>query len=155
MSDFSVITDYIVADLIDNVPELTDAIVHKYAPWSAESMSSMAGERHLAVWPAGASETTAWLTSTAHELTQNYLVACWEDSSATGTRRMDDDTANLAWLDLENAVRARFYKTANEFAGGTLTVEIMTYEGVVFGADATRVRSFVVAVEARVIASFS
>ncbi len=111
------------------VPALNDAIVHLYAPYSVESLETSTTERHLAVWPEGEAESAIpFTTSPADLLEQSYVVLVWEDASEEATRRRDDEQANADWLDLHEAIRARFL-TKNNIRLGDPNIMDTRYQG--------------------------
>ncbi len=133
MSEFSAIVDAWVTELVANVSGLSTAIQHKYAPWSPEQLFAQAGERHLAVWPESEPEAVEGLTVTGDDLaTQLYVVLVWEEAAATDGRLQEDDTADLAWLTLAEAIRARFYLSANRALGSNQIMDTR-YRGLSFG----------------------
>jgi hypothetical protein len=123
-----------VEELTATVDGLADVKEHRYAPWSVENLGAVTNERHLAVWPAGEPETTIpYLAGAppADLATQKFIIAVWEDASAESTRRMDDDQANLDWLDLHEAIRDRLYDLDNQHLGWDQSANVR-YQGVVF-----------------------
>jgi hypothetical protein len=131
------VIDAWVAELTANVPGLTEAKVHRYASWSVEALSAAAGERHLAVWPAteGQAETRGQLLTTpSSNLVQSYVVLVWEDATADSSRRMDDEAANLDWLELHEAIRARFMLIDNARLGDPKLTGT-EYQGAEFGLE--------------------
>jgi hypothetical protein len=129
--------DGIVADLTANVSGLGTAELHRYAPWDPEELFAQSGETHLAVWPLADAESGEPLTSDAHKLIQLYAITVWQDASDSQSRRIHDETATLAFLDIWEATRNRLYKVANEFMGGS---ELSWYQGTTFdpGSGLTR-----------------
>jgi hypothetical protein len=121
------IVDAWVTELQNTVPGLADAVVHRYASWSVEALVAERGERHLAIWPEAEAESLEGLTTGAGGgsdlATQSYVVLAWEDASTEGGRLMDDDTANAAWLDLHEAIRARFLTSANLRLGSSAIMD--------------------------------
>jgi hypothetical protein len=145
------IVDAWVTELVSNVPELAPpTIVHRYAPWSVENLALQANERHLAIWPTSEPEVVVgYVASPPSDLaTQTFAVLVWEDASAESTRAQDDDAANLAWLELHEAIRYRLYLLANLHLGDA---EIMDthYAGAGFDMGAG-VRSMVLTFRVRV-----
>ena len=113
MSEFSDVVDAIVSELVDNIDELGEAIVHRYAPWSPEEFVALANERHLAVWPAPEAEQVVPLVTNAYILQQAYIVAVWEPRDEEAVRGRTDEDATKALFDLRDSVRNRFFKTSN------------------------------------------
>lgn len=129
---WTAIDDAWVTELTTNVAGLTSAIVHKHASWSVEALTAERGERHLAIWPEDEAESLEGLTTGPADLaTQNFVVLVWEDASTESGRLMDDDTANAAWLDLHEAIRARFLTTANIRLGSSAIMDTR-YRGAAF-----------------------
>lgn len=109
------IIDAWMDELVETVPELADALPHKYASWSLEKLYAEAGERHIAIWfasDAAATASAGLVVVPSSTVVQTYAVVVWE-AVADPERLMDDDAANLAWLRLEEAIRARFMVKAN------------------------------------------
>lgn len=126
------VVDAWVEELTDSIPALDGVIVHLYASWSLEELFASTGERHLAVWPASEAEVaTGMTTQPADVAVQAYAVLVWEAASAEGSRLKDNQEADLAWLELHEAIRARFYRTANLRLGDPNIVDTR-YQGVVF-----------------------
>lgn len=146
------VCDALWLDLETNVTGLTDASVHLYAAWSYEKLQASANERHISIHILQDEPTP--LFNEGHELTQTYEILVWEDASAEGSRRMDDQDANLAWLQLFEEVRARLYVTANESLQGATGVELCWYKGATFAGNAS-LRVFSAHVEVKTIAAFS
>jgi hypothetical protein len=118
MSDFSIMCDAIVADLVANVAALTVAELHKLSPWDPELLDVSDGKRHLAVWPApGEMEVQGSLTNSSHLLTQYYQVLVWEPAAEEPGRGTTDDVATATFLNLHNDIRARFYVETNQLLG--------------------------------------
>jgi hypothetical protein len=96
-------------DITGNVVGMTDAIVHKYAPWSLEQLFPEGTGKHLAVWPEAEAETMeAFDTSGGQLAAQEFVVTVWEKAEAA-QRLIDVDESNAAWLDLHELIRARFF----------------------------------------------
>ena len=150
-STIKAVCDALWLDIQTSVAALTDAHEHLYAAWSYEKLFAQAGERHISVHIL--TDTSSPLSTDAHELTQTYEVLCWEDASDDGSRRMDDVDANLAWLELFEAVRARLYIEGNQTLGGTSGVELCWYKGAQFAGSAS-LRVFSVQVEVKTVAAF-
>jgi hypothetical protein len=154
-SDFETVVDALALDLRTNVTGLTDipeARIHLYYPANPEYLEARAGERHLAIWPAGEAESPASMGTGFHEMNQTYIVTIWEDAGTEGPRRMADEQANKDWLTLHNAVRARFYVTANQTLGG---LDNLWYAGVRFHDVASSVRWMVVSLEGSHLVGFT
>lgn len=123
MSDFATVVDAIIEDLTTNVAGLRDAIVHRYAPWDPEELQAAPHERHLAVFPSAENTDVAEpLATGSHQLNQVYSVLYWESAGDEPARAVLDEQAAADLLDLHNAVRARFYVSANESLGGSTLV---------------------------------
>lgn len=113
------VVDAWVDDITGNVAGMSDVIVHRYAPWSLENLNTNAGERHLAVWPEDEAESMEALVTGGGQLAnQDYLVTVWEDAEAA-MRLIDNEEANAEWLDLHEAIRARFFVAGNIRLGNT------------------------------------
>ena len=122
------------------------AQVHQLEPWDPEEFVAD-GKRHLAVWPHPDGETTTPLGHDLHELTQLYVIQVWESSGTESTRRTRDEASAGTLLDLQNAVRARFYLQANQdLAAG---VEQLWWIASAFPARLGQVRYFQAVVRAR------
>lgn len=105
---------------------------HKYAPWSQDQLVAGTNERHIAIWPEGDPDARRQATTDgADEITTSYVVTVWEEAASEATGLYDDDAANIAWLALYEAVRARFYVLANLAIGETGSD--VHYEGGAFG----------------------
>jgi hypothetical protein len=129
---WTAVVDAWATELTTNVTGLNSAIVHKYASWSVEALVAERGERHLAVWPESEAEAVEGLTTAPSDLaTQSYVVLVWEDASTEGGRLQDDETADAAWLDLHEAIRARFLRTANVRLGSSAIMDTR-YRGAAF-----------------------
>lgn len=108
------VCDAWVDDITANVDGMAEVTVHRYAPWSVEAFFASTGDRHLAIWPEFDAETTEPLTTAGGRIfEQRFLLAIWEDASEESARRIDDEAANAAWLELQEAVVARFFVAAN------------------------------------------
>jgi hypothetical protein len=140
MSLFSSVVDAWVTELQTNVTGLDSALipalrVHRYAPWSPEQFDGERGERHLAVYPQTESEAVEPLLTDGTKLAfQTYTILVWEDASDEVTRGYDDDTANLAWLTLYEAIRARLFELDN-IALGSSEIMDTAYAGGEFGVS--------------------
>jgi hypothetical protein len=149
MSDFSTFCDAVQADLVGNVAGLGSLAAdakHLYAPWNPYALQPD-GRRHLAIWPdAESADTPEPAAIEAHELAQVYLVLVWEGAELEGQRLSEDQAGAAAFLDLHNAVRARFYVEANQHLGGA---ELCWYAGTAFSDAAALVRWFVIRLAAR------
>jgi hypothetical protein len=97
--------------------------LHLYTPWAVEL--GLAAGRNLAIWPESEPEVVNAATAGGGGGTdlaaQVYSVLVWEDASIDATRLKDDETAADAWLTLFQAIRARFYRSANLQIGGVDT----------------------------------
>jgi hypothetical protein len=113
------VVDAWVAELTGVGKPLAGATIHKYAPWSMEQLAND-GKRHVAIWPTAAQGAPSPLTvgSLPSDLDPaEFAVLVWEDASLEGELRYDDDTANAAWLNLSEAIAARFRVQANTNLG--------------------------------------
>lgn len=146
--------DAIATDLTTNVSGLSTAIVHKYAPWNPEEMAAQVGETHLAVWIAAEAESASPLTSAAHSWTQVYRVLVWQEATDSQGRRMQDVTKDLAFLQLWESVKARFYVAANQFPSGTSS-ERTWYQGTQFPEDSGTMRWFLLTFTSELYQGFS
>ncbi len=114
------ICDAWIADITTNVPTMADVVVHRYAPWSLENLYAEVGERHLAVWPEIEAETMEpFDTSGGQMVVQDFIAAVWEHVPDL-ERAQDDEEADGRWLDLHEAIRARFFVAANVRLGDPL-----------------------------------
>ena len=139
------VCDYILTDLQTHVSDLTDATAHLYVPWSLETLTATRGQRHISVH-INAEDVTEFSTN-GRTLLQHYEVLVWEDASAEGAKRQDDDAKDLAWLELFEAVRARFFVIANWTLGSTATIQSSRYVQASFAGTANvRVMSLIVEV---------
>src|SRR5262245_38922421 len=154
VSSFRDVVDAIVDDLVNNVAGLRGVIVHRYGAWDPGQSLAEAGERHLAVWPDGdALDTASPLTTDGgKQLVQIYRIAYWEDAGDESQRGILDEEAAGDLLDLTEATRARFFKRANVFIGGT---ELLEYIGASTANRSGTVRWFQVSVSARTSQSLS
>lgn len=126
MSDFSTVVDAIVSELTATVPALAAAKIHRYTPWDPEELVADRS-KHLAVWPEGeTTEEAAPMTYGSRQVRQGYVVLCWEPSGAESARGKRDEAAALVWLDLQNAVRARFHVKANMTLGGSMMLRYIS-----------------------------
>ncbi len=146
MSDWSTVCDAIATELQTNVAGLaasSSLTLHKYERWDPEYLIADRN-RHLAVWPAGeGSESAQGLATGADALEQTYVVMVWESGSVENQRLVRDEGSAATFLDLHNAVRARFYLEANRMLGGSALVR---YAGCSFPEQIGLVRFFAVAV---------
>jgi hypothetical protein len=146
---FTGICDAIVDDLTTQVPELRDALIHRYAPWDPEQQKAEVGQRHLAVWPAAeaADEATPVVTGPGGDMfLQLYRVAYWEHAGDEPSRGIVDEEAAADMLDLLEKIRARFYDIENVFLGGT---DYTRYIGASLPERSGTVRWFQVSIRAR------
>jgi hypothetical protein len=114
--------DAVIDDLTTEVPELRDALVHRYAPYDPEQQLAEPGERHLAVWPAAEAADAAEPLVTGpggDMLVQQYRVTYWEHAGDESSRGIADTEAAADLLNLIEKVRARFYDIGNVFIGGS------------------------------------
>lgn len=148
MSDWSDVCDAILADLTNNVPELAAAIVHdECAPWNPEELAAAAGERHVAAWPApDAEQAVPLLTDGSYVMEQAYLVLVWEGAQEESGRVKLDRDATRAFLDLHNAVRARFNRQASLLLASS---DLVRVAGTAFPDVLSTVRWFAVRVAVR------
>lgn len=124
------VVDAWVADITGNVDGMADVVVHPYAPWSLELLYVERNERHLAVWPEPDAEATTPFTTDGGQMTeQDYVVVVWEDAGPESSRLIDDDAANGDWLDLAEAIRARFFVAANVRIGDPLIMRTRYMSG--------------------------
>jgi hypothetical protein len=140
VSDFSLMCDAIIEDLVDNVPTLAvePEAIHRYFPANPE-LSLNDGARHLAVFPAADEpDRSEPLTMGAHQLNQLYVLLVWEDASLD-SRGFSDEEATATFLDLHNAIRARFYIQANQGRAGAFRV---WYNGAGLPRRSSQVRYF-------------
>lgn len=130
MSDWSELCGLIADDLVAEVAELQlpEGRVHTNASWDPELLIAAVSERHLAVFPI-LGEDVVPLATGAHSLRKGIAVLIWEGADTESSRRMQNEAATDAFLDLHNAVRARFYVTAHQFLGG---MSLLWYGGVEF-----------------------
>lgn len=106
-------------EVMHHVPELTDARLHLFSSWSPELFHAAVGETHLAVFPLGDPETTRGLTTEpADEVTTLYELDVWQGATAEDGRLVENRDLDLAWIELYELVRSRFYVTANVAIGG-------------------------------------
>lgn len=140
-----------LTDLQANVG-LESCVPHLYAPWDPERFIAEPGEKHLAVWPAPDLETVAPLTTMAHELTQNYVIAYWEGAGEEDQRQVADQEAARDLLALHNLIRARLYELANQVIGDTFKV---WYAGALVNDATSHTRWLTVFVEAHRAMEFS
>lgn len=150
MSDFERFCDALKADLVTNIPALTDAETHLYAAWDPERFEAD-GKRHLAVWPEGEAEAPEPLATGSHALNQSYVVAVWESSGAEPTRLELDEEGAKTLLDLHNDVRDRLYVEVNQTLGD---FERVWYAGSEFGTIPGLVRFFAIRVSVRAHQAF-
>jgi hypothetical protein len=140
LSDWADFCDAWVSELTNNVAGLTSAVTHKYSPWDPEALAAANGERHLAIWPEGGTEhETPGFVTNGFILRQSYLVLVWEGAQDEAGRLVLDEAATKDFLDLENAVRARFFLKANVRRG---SVDEVRAGGVQLPQPSGGVRSF-------------
>jgi hypothetical protein len=117
---WTAVVDAWVEELTTSVQGLADVVVHRYASWSVEALVAERGERHLAIWPEAEGEAAEGYLSDGSLLsTQRFVVLVWEDSSTEQGRLQDNESADAAWLDLHEQIRARFLKGSNVRLGST------------------------------------
>ena len=146
------ICDYIYNDLATNVGGITDAKKHLYVPWSRDTRSAKQGARHISVHIN--TEEVPEFTTQARELLEHVEVLVWEDAVDTGARRTDDNAADLAFIQLWEAIRARFFSFTTWTLGNMALVESCRYMGTQFSTDAsTRAMSLIL--EVRTIDAFT
>lgn len=147
MSDWKTVCDAIATDLTGNIPALAGVKVHKLAPWTPEQ-AIRDQDRHLGIWPGGdvnpatlEAEDAQPSTNFGHQLNQTYYVMYWEPSETEVTRGLLDEPAAESLMDLQNAIRDRFYVEANQTLGGSALV---WYGGSTFPDRAGPIRWFAV-----------
>jgi len=146
VSDLATFCDAVLADLTTNVAALASVTEHRLAPWDPEDLAASVGEKHLAVWPDpdNTEVTEPFTTGPGSDLlTQVFWVRYWEHVGAESADSLVDETATEALLDLLNAVRARFYVTANLQLGGSVAVR---YRASSLSGRSGAVRGFTVVV---------
>lgn len=139
-SDWETTCAAISAEIVANVPYLSDAEVHLLTSWDPEDLDPADGKKHLAVWPAGeggVSESADALVTGGDQLEQGYVVLIWEPAFEETGRGVRDEDAAKVWLQLHNDVRGRFYVTPNMQLGGNSPLR---YEGAEFPQASTRAR---------------
>ncbi len=128
--------------LQSTIPDLEDAKLHLFAPWSLEALGATTNERHLALWPAAEPEVVSGFVAASPPgdlATQSFVILIWEDASEESVRRMDNEQANLDWLDLHEAIRAQLYDLNNQGLGDSNASNVR-YQGAAFDvAGAMRV----------------
>lgn len=139
MSQISEVCDYVKADLVSSIPGLAEAEFHLYVPWDPAELQADAGERHVGLWPLVEGETSEPLSFDSHELSMPMACLVWEDASGSQDRRVVDTPADLAFLELWQEIRARFYSITNMFGGGS---ERTWYDGTTFPDDVYLTRWF-------------
>lgn len=104
-------------DLVREVPLPASSRIHLYAPWSPELFHAAVGETHVAVFPLGdGMESVAPLATgmlPTDLITTLFEADVWVGAAAEDSRLVEDQAADLAWLQLAQDVRARFYVQAN------------------------------------------
>jgi hypothetical protein len=148
-SSFVGLCDAVIDDLTTEVPELRDALIHRYAPWDPEQLMAEAGERHLAVWPAAeaADASTRVVTGPGGDmLEQLYRVAYWEHAGDEASRGIADTEAAADLLNLAEKVRARFYDIDNVFLAGS---EDLHYLGTSLPERSGEIRWFQITIQVR------
>lgn len=139
MSHWADVVDAWVEDLTANVDGLADVKEHRYAPWSVENLGTVTNERHLAIWPHSEPDVVeGYAASPQMDLaTERYSILVWEDASEDSSRRMDNEQANMDWLDLHEAIRDRLYELNNRSLGDPQIMDTR-YQGVVFGVSGSQ-----------------
>jgi hypothetical protein len=137
-----------VDDLKTNVAQLRDGILfHNPSPYDPELLKADLGEKHLSVFPLGDQAQVAepLVTGPGGDLlTEVYRVMYWEHSGDEPAAGLADRDAAEDLLALAQAVRDRFYVTANLTLGGAFHVR---YLGTVFPERSGLTRWFVVGVQ--------
>ena len=146
------ICDYIYNDLATNVGGITDAKSHLYVPWSKEARSAKQGARHISVH-INAEDVLEFTTQT-RELLDHVEVLVWEDAMAAGANRVDDPAGDLAFIQLWEAIRARFFSFTTWTLGSMALVESCRYMGTQFSSDAS-IRAMSLILEVRTIDAFT
>jgi hypothetical protein len=141
-SDFEDTCRAIADDLQYTVDGLDPAMIpaerlHLLEPWDPEQLQPD-GKRHLAIWPIGEAEAAedAYMGHAAVELVQAYVILIWEGAGTEGTRRVRDEVAASAFLELHNATRQRLMQSRQAFAGAYLT----RYAGTAFPETTAQTR---------------
>lgn len=120
-SEVKQVCDWVLDDLQSNVPALAAVATHRIAPWDPERFT-LDGDPHLACWPLPVMETSKPLTTLAHELTSDYVVAYWEPSEMEDGRQVADEEAAEGLFLIRDAIRDRFYDLSNAVIGSTFKV---------------------------------
>lgn len=120
MSYASDLVDAWVSQLVSSVPTLADAIIHDNGvPWDPEQFYTDRDELHLAIWPTIDALERQVLSNDAHELSHRMALTVWQDAGEEGGRRIGDRAASRAFLDLHDAILARFYVQSNQWIGSS------------------------------------
>jgi len=117
---FKSIVDAWTDDLTDHIAELSDAKVHRYSSQPLEGFMAETGERHLSIAPTTDADVPRPFIAgspPASEVTRSFAVLVWEDASAEGSRRFDDDVANANALALYEQIVGRLMVQANTSLG--------------------------------------
>lgn len=142
MSDFVDICDEIATDLTASGRPLEGATVHKYAAWSPEHFE-IDGARHVAVYPTGdrrpAEEQAGGHAIGYFQLDQYIEVLVWEPAPVPAERRVEDETQDKAFVNLQEAVRNRFLTASIQGVGGAWKCE---YQSADFPSRTGAARSF-------------
>jgi hypothetical protein len=149
VSTLTGVCDAICDELTNNVPELRDALVHRYAPYDPEQLMAEVGDRHLAVFPAAEAtdESFPLVTAPGGDLLQQlYRITYWESAGDESSRGYADQEAAGELLTLLEKVRARFYIVANLRLGGT---DSMQYVGAGLPERSGVVRWFQITIRVR------
>jgi hypothetical protein len=140
MSDFSDTCDFFLVDLTEEINQLRDATLHRYAAWDPQRFTND-GDRHLAVWPAGEAETSEAFTTHGKLLRQVFMVAYWEPGDDEEERQVVDEEAAKDLLEVQNAMRARFFDLANQEPNTAVN-----YTATAFRESTSPVRGFLLTV---------
>lgn len=122
--------DQAVADELNAEVEglsLPEGHVHLHAAWDPEFLNAAVGERHLAVFPV--TEGAHILATGALAIEPALFVMVWEGADTEASRLRLNERKTAEFLDLHEAIRARFLVYRNETLGG---VSQLQYQGVEF-----------------------
>ena len=117
------VCDAWMADLIANtaLSAVPAKCRHVYASWSPELLQAFTNERHVAVFPNREADTSVRVTTAPSDvITTLSTILVWEEAASEATGLYDDDTANIAWLALYEAVLARLYVRASTAGSSAL-----------------------------------
>lgn len=152
MSDWGEFCQAVVDDLVANVVALQGVTTHILAPWAPEERVND-GKKHLAVWPvAEAAERAERLMLGGDNVEQAYAVMYWEPAGTESPRQKLDTTATAALFDLQNAIRARFYRLQPGAVSGYYRI---FYAGTQFPERSGKVRGFEMQVNATTGVAFT